>query len=90
MRVRAGELVGDHIEAEKAPFSFKVDSGGEEIRLAPFVYVKNLKDKVESILEQKERYTIHESITALHHSLTETGMAVFTGTKVASLTMRSG
>ena len=31
MRVRAGELVGDHIVAEKAPFSFKLDGGGEEI-----------------------------------------------------------
>lgn len=59
MRVRAGELVGDHIVAEKAPFSFKLDGGGEEIRLAPFVYVKDLKDKIESILEQKERYTTH-------------------------------
>ena len=43
--------------AEKAPFSFKLDGGGE-IRLAPFVYVKDLKDKIESILEQ-ERYTTH-------------------------------
>jgi hypothetical protein len=57
MRVRAGELVGDHIVAEKVPFSFKLDGGGEEIHLAPFIYVKDLKDKVESILEQKERYT---------------------------------
>ena len=58
MRVRAGELVGDHIVAEKAPFSFKLDGGGDEIRLARFVYVKDLKDKIESILEQ-ERYTTH-------------------------------
>ena len=60
-------MAGDHIVAEKAPFSFKVD-GGEEIRLAPFVYVKNLKDKVESILEQKERYTIHvnQSLLFIH------------------------
>ena len=55
--VRAGELVCNHIVAEKVPFSFKVDNGGEEIRVAPFVYVKNHKDKVESILEQKERCT---------------------------------
>lgn len=58
MRVRVGELVGDHIVAEKAPFSFKLDGGGDEIRLAPFVYVKDLKDKIESTLEQ-ERYTTH-------------------------------
>ena len=56
MRVRAWELVGDHIVAEKAPF--KLDGGGEEICLAPFVYVRDLKDKIESILEQ-ERYTTH-------------------------------
>ena len=56
MRVRTGELVGDHIVAEKAPFSFKVDNG-EEIRLASSVYVKNREDKVESLLEQKQRYT---------------------------------
>ena len=76
--------------AEKAPISFKVDNGGEEIRLAPFVYLKNLKDKVESIHEQKQRYTTHKSITALNHSLAETGMAVLTVMKVASLMMRSG
>ena len=52
-------MVGDYIVAEKAPFSFKFDGGGEEIRLAPFVYVKDLKDKIESTLEQKERYTTH-------------------------------
>ena len=58
MHVRTGDLVGDHIVAEKAPFSFKLDGGGEEICLAPFVYVKDLKDKIQSILKQ-ERYTTH-------------------------------
>jgi hypothetical protein len=38
----------------------------EEIRLAPFIYVKDLKDKVESILEQKVRYTTHEPIADCH------------------------
>lgn len=57
MRIKATELVGDHIEAEKAPFSFALkEGGGEEIQTAPFVYVKSLQDKVESLLEQNERY----------------------------------
>ena len=58
MCVRAAELVKDHIVAEKAPFTFslKDKSDGEEICVAPFVYVKSLQDKVESMLEQNERY----------------------------------
>ena len=39
MRVRAKELVGDHLVAERAPFSFSLKEGGEEIRVAPYVYV---------------------------------------------------
>ena len=57
MHVRAAELVEDHIVAKKAPFSFKLDSGGEEIHLA--LCVKNLQDKVEIMLEQNERYSVH-------------------------------
>ena len=56
MRGRATELVGDHLVAEKAPFSFALKEGGEEIRSSSFVYVKSLQDKVESMLDQNERY----------------------------------
>lgn len=55
MRVRAKELVGDHLVAEKAPFSFTLKEGGEEIRLAPYVYVASLWDKVSSMLDQLDR-----------------------------------
>lgn len=56
MRISAKELVGDHLIAENAPFSFTLE-GGEEIRTAPFVYVANLWDKVCTMLDEHERYT---------------------------------
>ena len=52
MRERAKDLVGDHLLAEKAPFSFTLKDGGEEIRCAPYA---NLWDKVTSMLDQCER-----------------------------------
>ena len=58
MRVRAKELVGDHLVAEKAPFSFSLKEGGEEIRVAPYVYVASLWDKVSSMLDQLDRYIV--------------------------------
>lgn len=62
MRGRAKELVGDHIVAESAPFSFSLKEGGEEIRTAPFVYVASLWVKVLSMLDQNEKY-----ITVINH-----------------------
>ena len=55
MRVRATEIVGDHLVAENAPFSFSFKEGGEEIRVAPYVYVASLWDKVSSMLDQLDR-----------------------------------
>ena len=55
MRCKATELIGDHVVAENAPFSFTLKEGGEEIRSAPYVYVKSLWDKVDSMLDQNER-----------------------------------
>ena len=55
MRVKAKELVGDHLVAERAPFSFTLKEGGEEIRSATYVYVACLWDKVRSMLDQHER-----------------------------------
>ena len=37
MRVKAKELVGDHLVAERAPFSFTLKEGGEEICSAPYL-----------------------------------------------------
>ena len=55
MRERAKDLVGDHLFAEQAPFSFTLKEGGEEIRCDPYVYVANLWDNVTSMLDQCER-----------------------------------
>lgn len=55
MRVKAKELVGDHLVGERAPFSFSLKEGGEEIHPSPFVYVTSLWDKVRSMLDQNER-----------------------------------
>ena len=56
MHSKATELVGDHLVAQKAPFSISLMKGGEEICSAPFVYVKSLEEKVDSMLDQNERY----------------------------------
>lgn len=55
MRIRAKELVEDHLVAEHAPFSFALKEGGEEVRAEPYVYVSCLWAKVEALLNQHER-----------------------------------
>ena len=55
MRVKANELVGDHLVAERAPFSFTLKEGGEEIHSAPYVYVASQWEKVRAMLDQHER-----------------------------------
>ena len=91
MRSRATELIGDHLVAEKAPFSFALKESGEDICFAPFVYVRILQDKVDSILEQNEKYMKNN-----HHSsrspftFSETGMVVSTGMRVVYLQMKYG
>ena len=52
MRCRPTVLVGDHLVAANAPFTFTLKEGGD----APYVYVKSLQDKVDSMLDQNERY----------------------------------
>ena len=56
MRTASKEMVGTNLASEAAPFSFSLKSGGEEIRLAPLVYVPDLEAKVFELLEQNERY----------------------------------
>ena len=48
----AKEQVGDNLEAETAPFSFSIPSGGEELRVAAHVFIPNLVEKVVQLLEQ--------------------------------------
>ena len=52
----AQEIIGDNLQAERAPFSFSKDGGGEEIREVPFVFVPNLIRKVADVLAHNERY----------------------------------
>ena len=56
MRMRAKELLQDHLVGEHGSFSFPLKEGGEEIKAAPFVYVSSLWDKVQALLDQHERY----------------------------------
>jgi len=56
MRKAAVEMVGTNLLSEAAPFSFRLKSGGEEIRAAPLVYIPDLGAKVLELLEQNERY----------------------------------
>ena len=39
MRKAAKEMVGTNLVSEAAPFSFSLKRGGEEIRIAPLVYL---------------------------------------------------
>ena len=55
-RQLAREIIGDNLQAEKAPFSFTKDGGGEEIREIPFVFVPNLIRKVADVVAHNERY----------------------------------
>ena len=58
MRTRAKELVRDDLVAEKGVFSFPLKDGGgggEEVRVAPYVYVSSLRGKVHALLDQHER-----------------------------------
>ena len=55
-RKLAKEQVGDNLEAETAPFSFSLASGGEELRVAAHVFIPNLVQKVVQLLEQNEKY----------------------------------
>lgn len=55
MRVKAKEIIEDHLVGEYAPFSFLLKDGGEEVRTAPYVYVSSLWDKVQVMLNQHER-----------------------------------
>ena len=47
--------MGDNLKGEIAPFSFRLPSGGEEIKGAPLVYIPELVAKVVHLLEENER-----------------------------------
>ena len=55
MRVRAKELIEDHLTSELGPFSFPDKEGGEEVKSAPYVYVSSLWSKVCALLDQHEK-----------------------------------
>lgn len=54
-RKLAKEIIGENVKAERAPFTFSKDGGGEEIREVPFVYVPNLIQKVADLVAHNER-----------------------------------
>eukprot|EP00731_Ephydatia_muelleri_P002438 Em0001g2438a len=53
-RALCRELIGDNLEVELAPFSFKLADGGEEIRGAAHAYTPSLTAKITQLLEQNE------------------------------------
>ena len=48
--------IGDNLEVEIAPFSFKMADGGEEIRGAAHAYTPSLTAKITQLLEKNEMY----------------------------------
>ena len=55
-RALCRELIGDNLEVELAPFSFKLADGGEEIIGAAHAYTPSLTAKITQLLEQNEMY----------------------------------
>ena len=55
-RKQAKQQVGDNLDAESAPFSFNLASGGEELRAAAHIFIPNLVEKVVQLLDQNEKY----------------------------------
>ena len=58
-RQMSQELLVNDLESESAPFSFGLKHGGEDLRLAPLVYVQDLVALVFHLLEQNDRYMLH-------------------------------
>lgn len=55
MRSAAHSLVGPNLASELVPFTFLLDSGGEEVRKAPMAYIPDLQAKVKQLLDQNDR-----------------------------------
>ena len=70
MRSEAGKIVGENIAAELAPLS-SATKDSTEIRPAPFVYIPNLWNKIQSVLEQKSKSTRYFHTCAQCHTLLE-------------------
>ncbi len=54
-RSRARELIGPNLTSESVAFTFSLDGGGEELRMAPMAYVPDLPTKVTQLLDQNDR-----------------------------------
>ena len=53
---------------ESVPFSFKMKSGGHELRPAPFAFVNDLKSTLFHLLEEKQRlHSITDKYTNLYN-----------------------
>ena len=55
MRSRASDLTDSPLSSEMALFSFPLQSGGEEVRPAPIVYIPDLKKKLFELLDKNDR-----------------------------------
>lgn len=56
-RVEAKELVGDNLQSEMLPFSFKHKDSGEIIKEAAMALVPNLWRKIKDFLDQSSDHT---------------------------------
>ena len=55
-RALCKEQIGDNLEVELAPFSFKLPNGTEGLRGAAYGYTPSLNSKIVQLLEQNEKY----------------------------------
>ena len=52
LRKCSKEVVTNSLKAEGVPFTFLLNSGGEEIRAAPLAYIPDLKEKIFQMLDK--------------------------------------
>ena len=56
MRKRAKHIVGENLAAEYVPMTFSLKEGGEEVKPAPYSYIPDLWEKIETTIYENERY----------------------------------
>ena len=57
MRRVSAEVIGENLEVETIPLTFKLKAGGEEILPAPIAFAPNLWAKVEDVLNHSDDST---------------------------------
>ena len=77
-RALCKEMLGDNLEVELAPFSFKLPNGGEGIRGAAHGYTPSLTSKITQLLEQNDKYVTMDIAPSMQLSYLQRRQAYLT------------